>query len=142
MKIDLYEMFYVTQDVMTALQDWLKTTAQDGLTKIPGENVAVLTAQIDAVCERLAKNKKLPGKNPLLVLTAFTKCSDKQFTGPLELILNSDHVKNMGTPATLDDDNKKTLSCVLEITLMANNEFHSLNTAEKWNVTESRINAC
>ena len=142
MKIALDEMFYVTQDVVTALQDWLKTTAQDGLTKIPGENVAVLTAQIDAVCERLAENKKLTGKTPVLVLTAFTKCSVKQFTGPFELILNSERVKNMGTPASLDDDNKKTLTQVRDILLMANNEFHSLNTAKKWNVPEGRISAC
>ena len=142
MKISLDEMFYVTQDAATVLQDWLKTTAQDGLTKIPGENVAVHTAQIDAVYERLAENKKLSGETPVLVLTAFTKCSVKQFTGPFELILNSECVKNMGTPASLDDDNKKTLTHVREILLKANNEFHSLNTTKKCNVPESRINAC
>ena len=54
MKIDLNEMFYMTQDIVTALQDWLKTTSQHGLTKIPGENVSVITAQINAVCEHLA----------------------------------------------------------------------------------------
>ncbi len=80
MKIALDKMFYMAQDVVTVLQDWLKTTTQDGLTKIPGENVSVLTAQIDAVCEHLAENKKLPGKTPVLILTGFTKCSVKQFT--------------------------------------------------------------
>ncbi len=48
----------------------------------------------------------------------------------------------MGIPASLDDDNKKTLTQVRDILLMANNEFHSLNTAKKWNVPEGRISAC
>ncbi len=51
-------------------------------------------------------NNKLPGKTPVLVLTLFTKCLVKQFMGPFELILNLEHVKNMGTPETLNDDNK------------------------------------
>ncbi len=42
----------------------------------------------------------------------------------------------MGTPAGLDDDNKKTLTHVRDILLMANNELHSLNTAKKWNVPD------
>ncbi len=91
-------MFYVTQDVVTSLQDWFKTTLQDGLTKIPGENVSILTTQIDAVCERLAENKKFPGKTPVFILTSFTNSSVKQFTGPFELIIFSECVKNMGTP--------------------------------------------
>ncbi len=58
------------------------------------------------------------------------------------MLLKSEHVKNMGTPEGLDDNNKKTLTHVREILLKANNEFHSLNTAKKWNVTESRASAC
>ncbi len=77
-----------------------------------------------------------------MVLTVFTKLLVKKFTGLFELMINPEHVKNMGTPVTLDDDNKKILACVLEIALMDNNEFHSLNTDKKWNVPESRINAC
>ena len=104
--------------------------------------MSFLTSPIDAVCEPLAENKKLPGKTPLLILTVFTKCSIKQFTGPFKLLLNLKRVKNMGTPAGLDDDNKKTLTYVCEILLKANNEFQSLNKDKKWNVLESSVNAC
>ncbi len=49
MKIALNEIVYMTQDVATALQEWIKTTSQDGMTKFPGENVSALKALINAV---------------------------------------------------------------------------------------------
>ncbi len=52
-KISLVEMLYITQYVMTALQEWLKNAQWDSLTKIPGDNVSVVTVQIDAICECL-----------------------------------------------------------------------------------------
>ena len=49
------EMFCMTNNVVSALQTFLKMFSDIGLTKTVGENVAEATAQVKAVCERLSR---------------------------------------------------------------------------------------
>ena len=60
LKLLLDEIFCMTKDVVSALQTFLKTCSDIGLTKTVGENVAEATAQVKAVCERLLKVNQLP----------------------------------------------------------------------------------
>ena len=50
----------MNNDVISALQTFLKTCSDIGLTKTVGENVAKDTAQVKAVCERLSEVNQLP----------------------------------------------------------------------------------
>ena len=134
LKIQLDEMFCITNDVVKALQDFLTRVAQDGPTKIPGENIAELTAQINAVCERLSEEGRLPQETPIHVLEGLTKCSVPEFKGPFQLLLDSAWVNEMSTASSSLVTCADTLKKVKEITAMADNSFHSLNTSTKWNV--------
>ena len=54
LKFLLDDMFCMTNDVVTALQSFLSTFDDEGLTKIVGENVSEASAQVKAVIERLS----------------------------------------------------------------------------------------
>ena len=63
----------MTNDVVSALQKFLKTCSDIGLTKTVGENVAKATAQVKAVCERLSEVNQLPQEASTFVLQKLTK---------------------------------------------------------------------
>ena len=73
LKLLLDAMFSMTNDVVSALQTFLKTFADVGLTKTVRENVAEATAQVKAVCERLSEFYLLPQEAPTFVLQGLTK---------------------------------------------------------------------
>ena len=54
LKVQLDEMFCITNNVVTALQIFLKRFAEGGLSKVQGENVSLVSTQIRAVWERLS----------------------------------------------------------------------------------------
>ena len=127
-------MFCITNDVVKALQDFLTKVAQDGPSKIPGENIAQLTVQINAVCERLSEEGRLPQETPIHVLEGLTKCSVPKFKGPFKLLLDRARVDEMPAASLSLVTCADTLEKVKEITAMAENSFHSLNTSFKWNI--------
>ena len=75
-------------DVVTALQSFLKEFVDKGLTNTVGENVLEAYAQVKAVSERLLEVNQLPLETLTYVLQILAKCSVPEFTSPLELILN------------------------------------------------------
>ena len=132
LKIQLDEMFCITNDVVKALQSFLLEVSEEGPSKIPGENISELTAQINAVCERLSAENRLPVETPIHVLEGLTKCSVPEFKGPFQLLLDKARVEEMSTVSSVLVTCADTLARVKEITSMANNSFHSLNTAKRW----------
>ena len=132
LKIQLDEMFCITNDVVKALQSFLLEVSEEGPSKIPGENISELTAQINAVCERLSAENRLPVETPIHVLEGLTKCSVPEFKGPFQLLLDKARVEEMSTVSSVLITCADILARVKEITSMANNSFHSLNTAKRW----------
>ena len=133
LKIQLDEMFCITNDVVQALQSFLTKVSEEGPSRIPGENIAELTAQVNAVCERLSAENRLPVETPICILEGLTKCSVPEFKGPFQLLLDQARVDEMSTVSSVLVTCADTLDRVKEITTMANNSYHSLNTAQKWN---------
>ena len=127
-------MFCITNDIVKSLQTFLTKVAKDGPSKIPGENISELTDQINAVCERLSEEGRLPQETPLHVLEGMTKCSVPEFSCNFDLLLKSASVEEMSTASSASVTCKDTLKKVKDITAMADNSFHSLNTSSKWNV--------
>ena len=84
-----------------------------------GENVAEVTAQVKAVCERLSKVNQLPQEAPTFVLQGLTKCSVPEFTGPFTLIINQERVNQMGTAVSLTNTYAATLTRVMAIVILA-----------------------
>ena len=128
----------MTNDVVSALQTFLKMFADVGLTKTVGENVAEATAQVKAVCERLSEVNQLPQEAPTFVLQGLTKFSVLEFTVPFTLIQNQERVNQMGTVLSLANTSAATLTRVLAIVVLANNSYHSLNTSNAWNIPQGK----
>ena len=63
-----------------------------------------MSAQIKAVCERLAEVNQLPLDAPTHVLQGLTKCSAPKFTGLFELMLNQEQMTQMATSVTMGED--------------------------------------
>jgi hypothetical protein len=55
LKMALDEMFTMSNMVIQLLQKYLKQFAQDGIAKVPNEDVRLCSEQINAVCARLAE---------------------------------------------------------------------------------------
>jgi len=60
LKIALDEMFTMSNMVIRSLQKYLKQFAQEGIAKVPNEDVHLCSEQINAVCARLAEVDQLP----------------------------------------------------------------------------------
>ena len=71
----------MTNDVVPALQTFLKTFVEEVLSKTVGDNVSEASANIKAVSERLSEVNQLPIEAPTYVLQGLTKCSVPEFTG-------------------------------------------------------------
>jgi len=134
LKIQLDEMFCMTNDVVAALQTFIKRFAEEGLSKVQGENVSLVSTQLRAVCERLSEVQQLPLENPTYVLSGLTKCSVPEFTGPFKLMLNQECVTQMATPVSLINYSDATYTRVKDILQLANNSYHSLNTSNAWSM--------
>ena len=128
----------MTNEVVTALKLFLKAFADEGLINTVGENVLDASAQVKAVGERLSEVNKLPPKAPKYVLQGLTKCSIPKFTGPFELMINQEHVTQMGTAVSLINNSSVTIKRVLHIIVLANNSYHSLNTSNVWNIPQGK----
>ena len=128
----------MTNDVVSALQTFLKTFSDIGLTKKVGENVAKAIAQVKAVCERLSEDNHLPQESPTFVLQGLTKFSVPEFNGPFTLILNQERVNQMGTAVCLANTSAATLTRVLVIVILANNSYHLLNNLNAWNIPQGK----
>ena len=138
LKLLLDEMFFMTNDVVSALQMFINTFADVGLTKTVGENVAEATAQVKAVCERLSEVNQLPQEAPTFFLQGLKTFSVPEFTGPFILILNQERVNQMGTAVYLTNTSAATLTRVLEIVVLSSNIYHSLNTSNAWNIPQGK----
>ena len=134
LKFVLDEMFCMTNDVMAALQTFLKNFSEEGLSKTVGGNVMEILAQVKAVSEILDEVNQLPLEAPTYILQRITKCSVAEFTRPFELLLNKERVKQMSTSVMLANTTTATLKRVKQILILANNSYHSLNTSNSWNV--------
>ena len=77
-----------TNDVVTALQIFIKPFVEEGLLKTIGENVSDVSAQIKAVSERLSEVNQLPLEALTYVLQGLTSCSISESSGTFEVMLN------------------------------------------------------
>ena len=127
-------MFYMTNDVVAALQTFPKNFALEVLSKTVGENVLEISAQIKAVSGRLSEVNQLPLEAPTYILQGLTKLSVAEFTGPFEMLLNQERVNQMSTLVTLGNTTTDTLKRIKQILVLDNNSYHSLNTSNSWNV--------
>ena len=83
-------MFCMTNDVVAALQTFLKNFSEEDLSKTVGENMSEISAQVKAVIGRLTEVNQLPLEAHTYILQGLTKCSATEFTGTFELLLNQE----------------------------------------------------
>ena len=121
LKFMLDKMFCMTNDVMTALQNFLQNFSEEGLSKMVGENVSEISAQVKAVSGRLAEVNQLLLEAPTYILQGLTKCYVTEFTGPFELLLNQERFNQMSTSMTLGNITTATLKRIKQILVLDNN---------------------
>jgi hypothetical protein len=135
LKIALDEMFTMSNMVITSLQKFLKQFAQEGIAKVPNEDVRLCAEQIAAVCARLAEVDALPQEVPGYILEGFTRCSVVEFRDIHKLLYTTDKVRQMRAVSGKRDSNT-TLVAVQKLCSEANDVFHSLNLTNKWNIPQ------
>ncbi len=79
MKIALDKMFTMSNMVIMLLQRYLKQFAQEGIAKVPNEDVCVCSEQLVAMCTRLAEVDALPQESIGFILEGLTCCSVPEF---------------------------------------------------------------
>ena len=135
LKIALDEMFTMSNMVITSLQKFLKQFAQEGIAKVPNEDVRLCAEQIAAVCARLAEVDALPQEVPGYILEGFTRCLVVEFRDIHKLLYTTDKVRQMRAVSGKRDSNT-TLVAVHKLCSEANDVFHSLNLTNKWNIPQ------
>ena len=88
-KILLEEMFAMVNYVISGLHKYLENFKRGGLSKMRGDKVTNITAQLVDIDERLCEDKYFPRENPYNFLTGLTKCSVPDFKGTFEMAFNS-----------------------------------------------------
>ena len=91
-KIDLDEMFTISNTVVATLQGFFDSFAKDGMAKVPNEDACAAMEQIIAVTERLAKVSALPSESTRHILEGFTWCSVKIFRQTFAHLLVAEHL--------------------------------------------------
>ncbi len=95
LKIALDEMFTMSNMVIMSLQKYLKQFAQEGIAKVPNEDVRLCTEQLNAVCARLAEVDQLPKESTTFILEGFNHCSGVKFKDIHKLLATTKKVCQM-----------------------------------------------
>ena len=106
LKIDLDEIFNMSDIVITLLQEFFKNFDRDGVARQPSENVVLLIQKINAVAYQLIEVSALPRDTTLLTLTGFTKFSVTKFIGIFELMINTERVIQLENDGDRNDHRK------------------------------------
>ncbi len=114
MKIALDEMFMMSNMVITSRQKLLKQFAQEGVGRVPNEDVLLCVKQIAAVCAHLAEVDALPREVPGNILEGFTQCLDVEFKEIHKLLNTANKVCQMRAASGKWDSNT-TLAAVWKI---------------------------
>jgi hypothetical protein len=136
LKIALDEMFTMSNMVIMSLQHYLKQFAQDGIAKVPNEDVCVCSKQLIAVCTHLAEVDALPQESISFILEGFTRCSVPEFKDIHRLLCTTHKVCQMRA-VTGRRDSSATLAHIQKICEEACEVFHSMNLTNKWNISQS-----
>ncbi len=91
----LDEMFTMSNMVIMLLQRYLKQFAQDGIAKVPNEDVCVCSKQLVAVCTCLAEVDTLPQESIGFILEGLTCCSVPEFKDIHRLLCTTHKVHQM-----------------------------------------------
>ncbi len=125
LKIALDEMFMMSNMVIMSLQKYLKQFAQEGIAKVPNEDVCLCTEQLNlnAVCARLAEVDQLPQESTTFILQGFTCYSAVEFKHIHKLLATTEKVRQMRVQ-TRRRDSSATLAAVNKLCSEACEVFH------------------
>jgi hypothetical protein len=131
-KFALYEMFTISNTVVTFLQGFFKAFSKDEIGKVPNKDVCVVMEQIVAVTEQLAKVSALPTECTVQILEGFTRCSVLTFKQMFHHLLVGEGLRQLCTLTPLHDST--CLGGIKKLCKEANNMFNELNISTEWNI--------
>ena len=103
MKFALDEMFTISNTVVSVLQGFFEAFSKDGIGKVPNEDVRVVTEQIVAIAEELAKVSVLPTEYTVQILDRLSRCSVLNFKETFHHLLVGEHLRQLCTFTPLHD---------------------------------------
>ena len=140
-KIALDEMFTKSNTDVATLQRFFEAFANDGIAKVPNEDVHAATEQIIAITERLTKVSALPRESTHHILEGFTWCSVIVFRQTFTHLLVAEWLQQLCYLTNWNDS-----TCLFDIKKLckeANNLFNYLNVSNEWNILQKHcIDAC
>jgi hypothetical protein len=136
LKMVLDKMFTMSDMVIMSLQRYLKQFAQEGIAKVPTEDVRVCSGQLVAMCTRLAEVNALPQESIGFILEGLTCCSVLEFKDIHRLLCTTHKVCQMRA-VTGRRDSSATLAHIQRICQKACKVLHSMNLTNKWNIPQS-----
>ena len=134
-KIALDEMFTMSGMVVLSLQKYLKQFAQDGVAKVPNEDVRICAEQIVAVSARLAEVDALPHESAGQILEGFTRCSVPDFRDMHKMLITAENIRQIRAVGG-KRDSTATLDAIKKLCSEAVDYFHVLNLSNKWNIPQ------
>jgi hypothetical protein len=96
-------MFTISNTVVTTLQGFFEAFSKDGIGKVLNNDVRVVTEQIVAVAEQLAKVSAFLTECTVQILKGFTRCSVLTFKETFRHLLVSDYLQQLCTLTPLHD---------------------------------------
>ena len=140
-KIDLDEMFTISNTVVATLQGFFDSFAKEGMAKVPNEDVRAAMEQIIADTERLAEVSALPSESTRHVLEGFTRCSVNIFRQTFAHLLVAERIQQLRY--LTDQNDSSRLIDIKKLCKEANNLFNSLDVSNEWNIPQKhRLDAC
>ncbi len=127
-------MFTISNTVVKTLQGFFEAFANDGIAKVPNEDVHAATEQIIAIAERLAEVPALPSESTRHILKGFTWCSVIVFWQTFAHLLVAEWLQQLCYLTNQNDS-----SCLIDIKTLckeANNLFNLLNVSNVWNIPQ------
>ncbi len=100
-KLVLDEIFFISPNVIDALNNFLKIFESKGLTWIQGKNVSVITKQLHAAMISLDEVGALPDETYGDILCGFTECSNEDFKTVFQHLLTQERIDHFSSHTTI-----------------------------------------
>ena len=122
----LYQMFFVSNDVVRLLKKSLENFSKNGLTTVQGVNVVFRIKYILTAFGRLSKLRQLRIETLTHILSLLKLFSVEKFKQPSGLYLNQDKINDTFLSVGLDNTSEYTLVQVRSIYIEAIPSYNSL----------------
>jgi len=128
----IFKMSSMSED---SLKSFMKNFSQQGLAKIPHENIRTVATQMDGVAERLADSNVLRSEALTQYITGFTICSVPEFKQVFMARLTQiTYLDAIGDSILSSMSSSNVLKAISEVSTAARAIYDHLHAGNRWNL--------